>query len=185
MLTFFQQAIAHHHSNASIITIGKQITDYIRQLGIEPRAQYNELTPANFVAIAHELATAIVHQSLYQLVTVFSTQPVTFFLQKQRETTILPFQHSSTTQSSDSHYILEQQPTDIARSIEQLQIKISLQILLFESLLAEQASRFLSMDAATRNADTMLIDMKRDYNKIRQAAITLELIDFASNSMPF
>ncbi len=48
------------------------------------------------------------------------------------------------------------------------------------SLLAEHAARFVSMDSSTRNAETLLEEMQRDYNKLRQAKITRELTELSS-----
>ena len=44
-------------------------------------------------------------------------------------------------------------------------LTVSIEELLFDSLLAEQAARFLSMDSSTRNADKLLVAMKLEYNK--------------------
>ena len=183
LFSFFHHSYPTISNDMSIITIGKQITDHFRQAGIEPKAQYNEFSSSNFVAIAHDLTAMVTNQTLYHKVIILSTKPITFFIQKQIKTDLLPVKSPlpKTTHQPLPTYIWEQPPYEIAHYVEKLQIKITLQMLLFESLLAEQAARFLSMDSSTHNADNMITDMKRDYNKMRQAAITLELIDFASN----
>lgn len=185
LFNFFQQNFSSASKSINIITIGKQITDRLHQAHIEPKAQYDQFNSHNFIAIAHELALEIADQSLYHKVTVLSTKPITFFVQQQMQTLLLPFNHSQFLTDnqplSASDFLWEQEPELIARYLERLQIKITLEMLLFESLLAEQAARFLAMDSATHNADNMIVDMKRDYNKMRQTAITLELLDFASS----
>jgi F-type H+-transporting ATPase subunit gamma len=55
--------------------------------------------------------------------------------------------------------------------------EITIQHILFESLLAEQAARFISMDSSTRNAETILEETILWYNKLRQAKITKELTE--------
>ena len=57
----------------------------------------------------------------------------------------------------------------------------TIQQTLFESLLSEHASRFISMDGATRNADTMLEKAQLTYNKLRQAKITRELTELVGS----
>ena len=52
---------------------------------------------------------------------------------------------------------------------------------LFDSLLGEQAARFIAMDGATRNANSLLESMKLEYNKLRQAKITKELTELTPN----
>ena len=51
---------------------------------------------------------------------------------------------------------------------------------LFQSLLAEHAARFISMDSSTRNAKDMLESLQLNYNKLRQAKITRELTELSS-----
>jgi F-type H+-transporting ATPase subunit gamma len=60
-------------------------------------------------------------------------------------------------------------------------IKSSITNLLFQSLLAEQASRFLAMDNATNNAENLLEKLNLQYNKSRQAIITKELSELSSS----
>ena len=52
---------------------------------------------------------------------------------------------------------------------------------LLESMIAEAAARFISMDSSTRNAKNMLDSTKLQYNKLRQAKITKELIELSSS----
>ena len=60
-------------------------------------------------------------------------------------------------------------------------ISINIQAALYESLLSEQSARFLSMDAATQNAQNLLNKMKLEYNKLRQANITRELTELSAS----
>ncbi len=56
-----------------------------------------------------------------------------------------------------------------------IQIKIFFKIL--ESFAGEQASRMNAMDNATRNAEKLISKLTVSYNKARQAAVTLEILD--------
>jgi len=46
-----------------------------------------------------------------------------------------------------------------------------------ESLSSENASRIASMQAAERNIDARLVELRTDYNQLRQTSITEELLD--------
>jgi F-type H+-transporting ATPase subunit gamma len=50
----------------------------------------------------------------------------------------------------------------------------------FESLAAEHAARMMAMDNATNNAEDLIEDLTLVLNKIRQAAITTELLEIQS-----
>ena len=49
-----------------------------------------------------------------------------------------------------------------------------------ESRASEHSARMVAMKSATDNANDMIKDLKLDYNKIRQAAITSELLDITT-----
>ena len=53
---------------------------------------------------------------------------------------------------------------------------------LLESAAAEQAARMTAMDAATRNSADMIEGLTLTMNKVRQAAITREIIEVVSGS---
>ena len=53
---------------------------------------------------------------------------------------------------------------------------------LCESRAAEQAARRSAMDAATENADQMIGDLRLQFNRARQAAITQEITEIVAGS---
>ncbi len=53
---------------------------------------------------------------------------------------------------------------------------------LLESNAAEQGARMVAMDNATTNAEEMIEDLTLEYNRARQNAITMELLDIASGA---
>ncbi len=54
--------------------------------------------------------------------------------------------------------------------------------LLLDAAAGEEFSRMNAMDLATRNADDLISDLTLSYNKARQEAITLELLDIVGGS---
>ena len=53
---------------------------------------------------------------------------------------------------------------------------------LTESSAAEQAARMTAMDAATSNASEMIDSLTLNMNRVRQAAITREIIEIVSGA---
>lgn len=53
---------------------------------------------------------------------------------------------------------------------------------LLENGASEQGARMTAMDNATRNADDMIEDLNREYNRTRQSVITNELIEIISGA---
>ena len=54
--------------------------------------------------------------------------------------------------------------------------------IVLESNAAEQGARMVAMDNATSNADDLLRELRLDYNRARQSAITTEIIEITSGA---
>ena len=56
-------------------------------------------------------------------------------------------------------------------------VEITLLRALYESMASELGARMTAMDAATNNASEMIADLTLQYNRLRQAAITTEILE--------
>jgi F-type H+-transporting ATPase subunit gamma len=84
--------------------------------------------------------------------------------------------------SSTDEHALQESTTKAIAYLSRLQLQGKIMHILYESLLAEQSARFLSMDAATRNAEEALLHAQREYNTARQARVTQELLELTIGS---
>ena len=55
--------------------------------------------------------------------------------------------------------------------------------ILLEAKASEQSARMVAMKNATDNANQLIKDLTLEYNKMRQASITKELLEIASAAM--
>ncbi|HBL98415.1 TPA: hypothetical protein DDZ86_02095 [Candidatus Dependentiae bacterium] len=184
LLRFFEE---HKDNQAgNLIAIGKKIIELV-----EPQHHLHYSFPAftatNFFALSAELCQHILGNTGYTKLTIYSNYPQSFFIQRPIVTVIdvpqpLPEAYAirhpkaSTTESS-SGYLYDQPAPEILATLDRFYLKIRVEEILFNSLIAEHAARFISMDASSTNAAKILEEMKRDYNKLRQASITRELMD--------
>jgi F-type H+-transporting ATPase subunit gamma len=79
-------------------------------------------------------------------------------------------------------YIYEQPPIQIFNSLLPKYIEIEVYRALPESQAAELAARMTAMDAATNNASDMISALTLYMNRVRQAAITREIIEVVSGA---
>ncbi|MGH9776597.1 MAG: ATP synthase F1 subunit gamma [Candidatus Acidiferrales bacterium] len=79
-------------------------------------------------------------------------------------------------------YIYEQPPEQIFRDLVPRYLEAEIFRVLLESSAAEHAARMTAMDAATNNAADLIDQVTLQMNKIRQAAITKELIEIVSGA---
>lgn len=170
--------------NPHYIAIGKKAIDFARHtnLGIQVAA-YPTCTMATLSTLVHEINKELFQSAHpYTSVVVASNKIKNFFVQKPHLTPLIPFNSEpQTTTDALSEYQWEQDPTEILHTLAGQSINALMYYLLFESLLAEQAARFISMDNSTRNAKNLLDETKLEYNKVRQAKITKEITELSSN----
>jgi F-type H+-transporting ATPase subunit gamma len=79
-------------------------------------------------------------------------------------------------------YLFEPDPAQLLNTLLPLHVAVQIQRALLESSAAEHAARMQSMDSATRNAKEMVDRLTLYMNKVRQAAITREIIEVVSGA---
>ena len=97
--------------------------------------------------------------------------------------TFLPLSLSTDADSAvNNNYIYEPTKAEIIENIIPLSLKTQLYKCFLDSFASEHGTRMTSMHKATDNAQNLLKDLKLTYNKIRQAAITNEIIEICSGA---
>ena len=79
-------------------------------------------------------------------------------------------------------YLFEPDPEQLLNMLLPMHVAVQVQRALLESSAAEHAARMQSMDSATRNAKEMVDRLTLYMNKVRQAAITREIIEVVSGA---
>ena len=180
LFKFFEQQVPKLTNNLHFIGIGHFAVEYLKRRKVVQLASYPTFAPDQFVPIAQAVIDLLVQSPVtYQTVTVYSNTEKTFFVQQPQTSEIFPLSAPEVSESQTT-YLFEQSPKLLRTTLSNLLLSVSLQDLLFNSLLAEQAARFISMDASSRNADNLITTMQLDYNKVRQAEITRELTELSS-----
>jgi F-type H+-transporting ATPase subunit gamma len=94
----------------------------------------------------------------------------------------LPRELSPSGESWLVDYVYEQPVEEIFRGLVPRYLEAEVFRILLESAAAEHAARMTAMDSATRNAAELIDKLTLEMNKIRQAAITTELIEIVSGA---
>jgi F-type H+-transporting ATPase subunit gamma len=84
--------------------------------------------------------------------------------------------------SSAVDYLFEPDPEQLLNTLLPMHVSVQVARALLESSAAEHAARMQSMDSATRNAKEMVDRLTLYMNKVRQAAITREIIEVVSGA---
>jgi len=94
----------------------------------------------------------------------------------------LPHDLSASGKAMLVDYIYEEPVEQIFNGLVPRYLESEIFRILLESAAAEHAARMTAMDSATRNASELIDRLTLEMNKIRQAAITKELIEIVSGA---
>jgi len=95
---------------------------------------------------------------------------------------LLPIPKTNLDSEGSADYLFEPSADQILRDLLPRHIETQLFRALLESAAAEHAARMTAMDAASKNAGEMIDGLTLHMNKVRQAAITRELIEVVSGA---
>jgi len=84
--------------------------------------------------------------------------------------------------TADVDYIYEQPPAEMLASLLPRYVATELYHAMIESVAAEHAARMTAMDSASKNASDMIDTLTLNMNRVRQAAITNEIIEIVSGA---
>jgi F-type H+-transporting ATPase subunit gamma len=102
-------------------------------------------------------------------------------VQEVKIDTLLPLK---TEELKDNMSVVEIEPTNdeekVLSELVQKYVEFSQFYALLDSLAAEHSARMQAMDAATNNASEKVKELTLQYNKVRQEAVTTELIEIIS-----
>ena len=84
--------------------------------------------------------------------------------------------------TADVDYIFDQPPEKLLRDLMPRYVTTQIFHALLESAAAEHAARMTATDAATKNAGDLIDSLSLTMNRVRQAAITKEIIEIVSGA---
>ena len=84
--------------------------------------------------------------------------------------------------TADVDYIFDQEPQRLFNHLMPRYVSTEIFHALLESIAAEHAARMTATDAATKNAGELIDSLSLTMNRVRQAAITKEIIEIVSGA---
>ena len=183
----------------SIVPVGKKGRDSLRRAGFKFAAEYvNVLAKVEFTT-AREIAGLVSDlyvkdeiDAVYLIFSEFKTV-VTANLKIEKLLPVEPDKNqepaaekaageSSERPESQIDYIYEQPVEQLLAALLPKYIEAQVLRAMLESSAAEYAARMAAMESATRNAGEVIQALTLHMNKVRQAAITKEIIEIVSGA---
>ena len=173
--------------NVQLLPIGRKANDFFKRRSIPLRRQGPPVMQALSLDTAKEIADSIVTGYLngeLDAVYVVFNEFRSIISQIVRVEKLLPIEREEKKEGEpeEIEYLFEPSPEQILSELLPKHIEFQLYRILLESAAAEQGARMTAMEAATKNASEMIDALTLNYNRIRQAAITKEIIEIVSGA---
>jgi len=176
----------------SMIAVGRKGRDFFKRRQIDLRDEYIGLTGSGQVVyqdavdIANKLIATFTEDESIDKVFVVFTEFKTVLSQKPVIEQLLPIEKGDMsevdTAGAQAEYIYEQPPAEIFGRLLPKQVITQIYKGMIESVASEQGSRMTAMDSASKNAGELIDTLTLNMNRIRQAAITKEIIEVVSGA---
>ena len=173
--------------NVDVFAIGKKVADSMKSKGFVPKKVFAEifdkLTYDESTKISSELMESFASGAYDKIVVVYNkfknaaTQIIT-------TSQYLPIEQTeaSTSKKINYDYIFEPNKEYIVNELIPKSLRTQFYNILLESFASEHGARMTAMHKATDNASELLKELRIEYNKARQAAITNELNEIVSGA---
>jgi F-type H+-transporting ATPase subunit gamma len=182
--------------SVEVITIAKKSRDAFRKRSWKIATEYVDVTSRADLGKAKEMAAEVMKiyesggaDSVYLIYNEFKN----VMMQTLRVEKLLPLERAAlgehekgapSASSSDVavDYIYEQPAAEIFNKLVPRYVEMQIFRMLAESSAAEHAARMTAMESATSNASDVIDALTLHMNKVRQAAITREIIEVVSGA---
>ena len=174
-----------------LICVGKRSVDYFAKRGYNVVGQYpgifNDLNFATAQAIVTEVQDKFL-EGHFDKVELIYNEFRSVIRQEIAVNQFLPVEpivgeeHAKTASGYNIEYIFEPSSVELLNALIPKHLNTQLWNGLLESNAAEHGARMTAMDNATRNARDLARDLKLEYNKARQDAITTEILEIVSGA---
>ena len=175
----------------SVIPVGKKGRDALRKAGFNLIAEYiNVLARVEFGSVREisNLVTDLYAKGEIDSVYIIFSEFKTVMSANLAVEKLLPVDPAQVQEGSESaasahvDYIYEQPEEQLLDRLLPRYVESQVQRAMLESSAAEHAARMTAMESATKNAGDVIEALTLHMNKVRQAAITKEIIEIVSGA---
>ncbi|MGI8470250.1 MAG: ATP synthase F1 subunit gamma [Pyrinomonadaceae bacterium] len=175
-----------------MIPVGRKGRDFFRRRSVTIVEEYVGLTGAGRIEyaqvqeIAQKVIKTFVEDEKIDKVFIVFSEFKSVLAQKPVVEQLLPVPRNLETadekDKAQAEYIYEQSPAEIFGRLLPKQIETQIYRAILESIASEQGARMTAMDSASKNAGDLIGSLTLNMNRIRQAAITKEIIEVVSGA---
>ena len=195
VLKMFLQTVGEYRElgqdNILIYPVGKKIEEAVKKLGFFPQGSYQKLADKpsydEAAALAKLLMELFLEKNIDRVELIyhhFKSMGVQELLRER----YLPIDLSAVQNDEErggvvNDYIIEPSAAQLIADLIPQVLSQKILTAALDSNASEHAARTLAMQIATDNANELIQELTKQYNKTRQQAITNELLDIVGGSM--
>jgi len=176
----------HGEKSIEVVTLGKKSRDALSKTPQKIAADFMDVTTLADWAKAREIAQILMARyeagetdAVYLIYNEFKS----VLTPTHRIERLLPIEaERDPAAATQVDYLYERSAAEIFRTLLPRYVEMQVYRMLAESSAAEHAARMTAMDSATRNAADVIDQLTLYMNKVRQAAITREIIEVVSGA---
>lgn len=169
-----------------IIAIGTKVSEYFKKRGYEIFKEY--FRPPEDISTLESRSMILPIIEMYnkgevdEIVMIYNAF-VNAVEQEARMTRLLPYDVAENPEVMHNKFVsFEPSPETVFNYLVPKYAEMSIYATVIESAACEHAARHMAMKNATDNANEMLAELDKSYNRARQAAITNELIEIVAGA---
>ena len=174
-------------SATTLFPVGRKGRDFFRRREVSITSDYvnffNKLDYGNARDIAKTISDLYAEAKIDAVYIVYN-EFKSAIQQRVTMEKLLPLgrAHLGDAQVTPTEYIFEQPPQQVFDRLLPRYVEIEVYRALLESAASEHGARMAAMDTASRNAGEMIESLTLNMNRVRQAAITREIIEVVSGA---
>ncbi|MGI9168013.1 MAG: ATP synthase F1 subunit gamma [Pyrinomonadaceae bacterium] len=179
-----------------VLAVGRKGRDFYRRRGATLTGEYIGLTGKGRVEfsealeVARDVINRFTEDQKIDKAFVIYNEFKSVMAQRVVIEQLLPVSRGTNTEESNASgqpqnlvdYIYEQPPAEIFSRLLPRLVETQIFRALLESVASEQGARMTAMDSASKNASELIDSLTLNMNRVRQAAITNEIIEVVSGS---
>ncbi|MBX5478525.1 MAG: ATP synthase F1 subunit gamma [Pyrinomonas methylaliphatogenes] len=171
-----------------LLAIGRKGRDFFRRRQINIVGEYVGLTGKGRIeheealGVARDIMRRFTEDETLDKVFIIYNEFKSVLQQRVVVEQLLPVPRVETGPQQTIEYIYEQPPAEIFGRLLPRYVETQVFRALLESVASEHGARMTAMDSATKNAGELINHLTLTMNRIRQAAITKEIIEVVSGA---
>jgi F-type H+-transporting ATPase subunit gamma len=185
----------HADKSIDLLAIGRKGRDFFRRRRAEIVGEYVGLTGkgridfSEALEVANDVIKRFTEDEELDKVFLIFNEFKSVLTQRVVVDQLLPISRNAETEATaaentadNKDYIYEQTPAEIFSRLLPRLVETKIFRALLESIASEQGARMTAMDSASKNAGDLISSLTLNMNRVRQAAITREIIEIVSGA---